>query len=475
MRGKKNCITSIIIIAFIGIFSKYFSNTFNTYNTYITRNKRTLAIRIFQRKYKQEALKVNLKLFNPKYTINNGSHKISSVYKDMELLVDCVNGLLLDEPEKLDKHVVKEKIMNKTLERAIFKDYPRLHVIPLSRRISNILCDYTGKKIHEIAVHSIYYSLVIFLTHKCNSNLYGKYTELNNIAFLTIVVICLSQILYNIGKFDFLEKNKSPEMREKELEKEKKLKLKKQREEDMLKYKEINKHGINDLDTYMKYYKQRYYSRKGLGKFDNYCEKYIFDNVNKIDKIAESSYNENERLKKKICVRYGLYGTVFCLFHLSALIYPLTSKIKKNDTPSHLLYITLGIPFYDYQIYGTFIIILSILLLVSIIYIMIKIVKYERLKSRKYIMNFKKYCAFCKEYLFYTFIIFFLEFTVGIIIFVIFIEFTLNNIYVVYYIFIIIVCILTSVLKIYKFIYIFYIIYVNYKENVINNNLIFIE
>ncbi|GAW84645.1 variable surface protein [Plasmodium gonderi] len=394
---------------FYRILSKYFFNTFNADNTYITRTERLLAKNIFQRKYKQKDLKVNLKLFNPKYTINNGSHKIASIYKDMELLDDCVNGLLLDEPEKFNKHVVKAEMSNKTLERAIFNDYPKLHVIPLSRRIANILYDYTGKKIHEIAVHSIHYSLVIILTHKCNSNLYGMYTELNNIAFLTIVVICLSQVLYNIGKFDFLEKNKSPEMREKELEKEKKLEIKKKREMDVLKYKEIKKKGIKDLDTYMKYHEQRYYSRKGLGKFECYCEKYIFDKIDEIDKIAESSNNENRRLKKKICMSYGLYGTIFCLFQLSGLIYPLISKIDSTKSPStniiFALYRTFGewfiiIYIYDYQFYATFIIILSILIFVSIINIMIKVVKYERLKARKCKMNFKEYCAFCKEYMF---------------------------------------------------------------------------
>ncbi|GAW84412.1 variable surface protein [Plasmodium gonderi] len=368
---------------FYRILSKFFFNTFNADNTYIARTERLLAKNIFQRKYKQESLKVNLKLFNPKYNINNGSHEIASIYKDMELLDDCVNGLLLDEHEKFNKHVVKAEISNKTLERAIFNDYPKLHAIPLSNKIATILCDYTGKKIHEIALESTNNSLVIILTHKCNSKLYGKYTELNNVAFLTIMVICLSQILYIIGKFDFLDKNKTPQMREKEIAKEKKMEIKKKRKKDMLKYKEIlKKDGIKDLDTYMKYYKQRYYSKKGIGKFDSYCEKYIFDMIDRIDKISECSNYENRRMKKKICVRYGLYGTIFCLFQLSGIIYPLTSKIKKNVTPSRYILSILGLQIYsnqvdsyqiyDYQIYATFIIILSILILVPIIYIMIK-------------------------------------------------------------------------------------------------------
>ncbi|GAW84422.1 variable surface protein [Plasmodium gonderi] len=426
MKGKNEFIISIKIIR---ILSKYFFNTFNADNTYITRTERLLAKNIFQRKYEREDLKVNLKLFNPKYTINNGSHKIASIYKDMKLLDECIEELLLDIPEKLDKHVVKEKITNKTLERVIFKDYPKLHVIPLSRRIANILYDYTGKKIHEIAVHSIHYSLVIILTHKCNSNIYGKYIELNNVAFLTIVVICLSQILYNIGKFDFLKKYETPEMREKELAKEKKREIKKKREQDVLKYKEIEKNGIDDLDTYMRYYKQRYYSRKGLGRFDSYCEKYIFDKIDKIDKIAESSNNENRRLKKKICMSYGLYGTIFCLFQLSGLIYPLISKIDSTGSPSTNIISALFRTFgdwlimdviYDYQFYATFIIILSILILVPIIYIMIKVVKNERLRARKCKMNFKEYCAFCKEGLefnIYLNVIIFIYFILGFVLY----------------------------------------------------------
>ncbi|GAW84371.1 hypothetical protein PGO_002620 [Plasmodium gonderi] len=160
----------------------------------------------------------------------------------MKLLDDSVQELLLKIPEEVNKHVVKDEITNQRLKRALFNDYPIIHVIPLSGRIATILYDFTGKKIHEIVVHSIYYSLVILLTHKCNSNLYGKYTELNNVSFLTIMVICLSEILYIIGKFDFLEKNKTPEMREKELAKEKKLEIKKMKiEKKENKKKEIEK------------------------------------------------------------------------------------------------------------------------------------------------------------------------------------------------------------------------------------------
>ncbi|GAW84369.1 variable surface protein pseudo gene [Plasmodium gonderi] len=424
MRRINKFTTSIKIIAFKGIFSKYFFNAFNADNTYITRNDRILAIKIFQSKYKQEVLKVNLKLFNPKYTINNGCHKISSIYKDMKLLNECVEELLLDLPEKLDKHVVKDEITNKTLERALFKDYPIIHVIPLSRRIATILYDFTEKKIHEIAVHSTYNSLVIILTHKCNSNLYGKYTELNNVAFLTIVVICLSQVLYNIGKFDFLKKYETPEMREKELAKEKKWEIKKKREQNVLKYKEIEKHGINDLDTYMKYYKQRYYSRKVLGKFDCYCEKKIFDKIEKIYNI------NNKNVRKRVCKKYILFGMSYLLFQLFGIIIPVLDLVKSsviydvyaegysvickgvNKNHTHnvskdgILYYgfgsilkTLNISKEFFYIYITFL--LSFIFMVSIIYVMIKIVKYEHLKRRKVKMNFIEYFSFCKEYLFF--------------------------------------------------------------------------
>ncbi|GAW84370.1 Plasmodium exported protein, unknown function [Plasmodium gonderi] len=397
MKGKNKFIISIKIIR---ILSKYFFNIFNTDNTFITRKERLLAKNIFQGKYKQEALKVNLKLFNPKYTINNGSHKIVSIYNDMELLDDCVNGLLIDKPEKFNKHVVKTEISNKTLERAIFNDYPKLHAIPLSNNIASILCDYTGKRIKEIALESTNNSLVIILTHKCNSNLYGKYTELNNVAFLTIMVICLSQILYIIGKFDFLDKNKTPEMREKELAKEKKLEIKKKREKDMLKYKEIlKKDGIKDLDTYMKYYKQRYYSKRGIGKFDSYCEKYIFDKIDKIDKIARNANGENTILKKEMCKKYILYGILLCLFELTGMIFAVFDRIMGNSKTGHSILRVMELPDPVLNTYSTFFISLSFAILVSIIYIMIKVVKHDRLKARKHNMNLKEYCTFCKEVL----------------------------------------------------------------------------
>ncbi|GAW84368.1 variable surface protein [Plasmodium gonderi] len=284
----------------------------------------------------------------------------------MKFLDECDEELLLDLPEKLDKHIAKDEITNKTLERVLFNDYPIIHVIPLSRRIAIILYKFTGKKIHKIAVHSIYYTLVIILTHKCNSNLCRKYTELNNVEFLTIVVICLSQILYNIGKFDFLKKYETPEVREKELAKKKKWEIKKKREQNMI------------------------------------------NNIN------------NKNVRKRLCKKYILYDVLYSLFQLFCIIIIVLDLIKSTvvyetqeiasaayipvrifiedrrnsqDTKKAFgsILMILDIPKVFLYIYFTFLLSLSFIIMASIIYIMIKVVKYEHLKERKTKMNFIEY------------------------------------------------------------------------------------
>ncbi|GAW84114.1 variable surface protein, partial [Plasmodium gonderi] len=56
-----------------------------------------------------------------------------------------------------------------------------------------------------------------------------------------------------------------------------------------------------------------------------------------------------------------------------------------------------GIPVEVYYIYGILFLILAYIILALISYIMVKIVKYEKLGARKGKMFFKKYCSFCKD------------------------------------------------------------------------------
>ncbi|KNA02387.1 hypothetical protein PVNG_01541 [Plasmodium vivax North Korean] len=166
-------------------------------------------------------------------------------------------------------------------------------------------------------------------------------------------------------------------------------------------YHHLNHDKPNKLEAYKKSFNYRYAKKKGVNKFDCYCERKIFKGIEKIDKIAEDISNKNQ-LKRLIYKKYGLRFILFFLFTLIGIIIPILNacssgeEIKECNVPGHdvisgsdvkksyLHIIEENFPLSN--IYFTFIIVLGIIIFFSSIYILTKIIKYDELKNGKRII-----------------------------------------------------------------------------------------
>ncbi|KMZ89803.1 hypothetical protein PVMG_06191 [Plasmodium vivax Mauritania I] len=164
--------------------------------------------------------------------------------------------------------------------------------------------------------------------------------------------------------------------------------------EDRSIYRSLKRNSSNHKDSYGKNFKTTYAKKKGLEKLDYYCEKKIFKNIDKIYKLAENRNYDKNTFRNIIIKKYG-YKIIFsCLFSLLGLIVPIlvyggveiSKEIIKGEIPKL-------IPDINYA----FFFIYCTIFILSILYIFIKVVKYEKLKAGKGKMNRKEYICFCKE------------------------------------------------------------------------------
>ncbi|KMZ88773.1 hypothetical protein PVBG_05865, partial [Plasmodium vivax Brazil I] len=93
--------------------------------------------------------------------------------------------------------------------------------------------------------------------------------------------------------------------------------------DDLAKYLQLKKKGLNDLDLYKKLYKHRYSKKNILGKLDCYCEKKIFDKYDQIHDLAEKLQNDKKTFKKKVNKIFGIRLILFGLIPVLELIIPL--------------------------------------------------------------------------------------------------------------------------------------------------------
>ncbi|VUZ99540.1 Plasmodium exported protein, unknown function [Plasmodium vivax] len=182
-------------------------------------------------------------------------------------------------------------------------------------------------------------------------------------------------------------------------------------------YSVLKSKASNNIDMYMKNYKKRYMSKKGLSKLDCYYENKVFCMFNNICDIGiKMKYNE-KRAKKFFLKKYGIRFILVALTPALSLIFPIifgvgggsrgiidyclnsnhtegkthsgcskTSLTDYKDIIDHVSYAPL--------IFSFIMITISILF---IIYILIKVIKYEKMKAGKGKMNMKEYCRFCKD------------------------------------------------------------------------------
>ncbi|VUZ99764.1 Plasmodium exported protein, unknown function [Plasmodium vivax] len=192
-------------------------------------------------------------------------------------------------------------------------------------------------------------------------------------------------------------------------------------------YPRVKGKASNNIDTYMKNYKNRYMKKKGLSKLDCYYENKVFGKFCHIRDIAEKMNYDKKRSKKKFLKKYGLGLIIFALIPALGLMFPILFGVRNNpgilglcrdgnnehinkSTGEHKVNGD-GIencfrrPLYEnketLKIIGevsyifSFVMIAIVLLIVF--YILLKIIKYEKIKAGKGKMNRREYIDFCKK------------------------------------------------------------------------------
>ncbi|CAI7721696.1 Plasmodium exported protein, unknown function [Plasmodium vivax] len=197
-------------------------------------------------------------------------------------------------------------------------------------------------------------------------------------------------------------------------------------------YGHLKKGKANELDAYKKNYKYRYGKKKGLAKLDCYFEKKVFDKIENVYDLADKFVDDKKSYKKEIFRKHGKVLIIFALLPLLGLVIPvffskhnpLTAKwclrdCRNKHNPSdsgtdndeqaalethnkqNFFMASIDQNTWDIITAVNSVIshLLIILFLLVIIYILIKVIKYEKLKSCKGKMSIKEHYKFCKNLL----------------------------------------------------------------------------
>ncbi|KMZ83341.1 hypothetical protein PVBG_05737 [Plasmodium vivax Brazil I] len=170
-------------------------------------------------------------------------------------------------------------------------------------------------------------------------------------------------------------------------------------------YSEVRSKASNNFDIYMKGYKDRYIKKKGLYKLDCYYENKLFGKFNHMCDVAEKMRNDKKRWKRFIFKKYGIGLIIFALIPGLGLIFYILfgidgwgegiiklcnennhdsstdgcAKLHKDKWETPLKYME-----YSNMM---FTVTMMIIVLSFVTYILIKFIKYERLKAEKCKMN----------------------------------------------------------------------------------------
>ncbi|CAG9483820.1 unnamed protein product [Plasmodium vivax] len=196
---------------------------------------------------------------------------------------------------------------------------------------------------------------------------------------------------------------------------------------DISMYSQVKKEKPNNLDIYMRNYKDRYMKKKGLSKLDCYYENKVFGKLCHIREVVQKMHNDKKLSKRSFFKKHGLGLFLFALIPAFGLIFPIlfgiggqnpgvlglckgdhfddvenNKKHKSGDDDigkcfRKLLYDNkelIDIMKYINMLFS-FILVTTVLLV--FVYIFYKVIKYERIKSGKGKMNRKEYIKYCKE------------------------------------------------------------------------------
>ncbi|CAI7721673.1 Plasmodium exported protein, unknown function [Plasmodium vivax] len=143
-------------------------------------------------------------------------------------------------------------------------------------------------------------------------------------------------------------------------------------------YGQLKRQGLNELDIYKKSFACKYSKKKGVKKLDCYCEKRIFDKLEGICSLAKNM-KDDKKCFKKVCKRYGIASGLFIIFVYTVGIITASDSLNNDclfgDANKESALIHLGGSILLY--------ILPITIFLVLLYIMIKVIKYDRLVEGK--------------------------------------------------------------------------------------------
>ncbi|SCA83471.1 Plasmodium exported protein, unknown function, partial [Plasmodium vivax] len=175
-------------------------------------------------------------------------------------------------------------------------------------------------------------------------------------------------------------------------------------------YEQLKQDKSNNIDKFLKSYKSRHAKKKGLSKLDCYYENKIFKKIDYIYNIPDNWNKDKKSFKKMILNKYGIY-IFFILLPLLGLIFPvlfgkifgstpileLCDKTGTGHSACDKVHMTQTQCYLGEYLNAVTFIFMGIINILVIIYILIKIIKYEKIKAGKVKMNIKEYCRFCKD------------------------------------------------------------------------------
>ncbi|KMZ76681.1 hypothetical protein PVIIG_05721 [Plasmodium vivax India VII] len=194
---------------------------------------------------------------------------------------------------------------------------------------------------------------------------------------------------------------------------------------DVSMYSQVKKEKPNNLDMYMRNYKDRYMKKKGLSKLDCYYENKVFGKLCHIREVVQKMHNDKKLSKRSFFKKHGIGLFLFALIPAFGLIFPILFGIggknpgvlglctddhfdgnKENHKSTDddigkcfrkLLYDNKDIIEITRYINMVFSIIMVTIVLLVFIYIFAKVIKYERIRFGKGKMNRIEYINYCKE------------------------------------------------------------------------------
>ncbi|KNA01760.1 hypothetical protein PVNG_05612 [Plasmodium vivax North Korean] len=186
--------------------------------------------------------------------------------------------------------------------------------------------------------------------------------------------------------------------------------------DDLFTYSRVKRKSLNNIDIYMKNYKDRYMKKKGISKLDCYYENKLFKKFCHICDIAEKMEKNKKSSKRFFFKKYGIVLIIFALIPALGFISPILFGIGKypgiyglctelhfyKNTGAHsengeagqcdkLWLYKEDVPIKCISYIPSIFSFITIIIVVSVVfYMLIKIMKYEDIKAGKGKMGIKE-------------------------------------------------------------------------------------